>query len=73
MDLAPATVKQQELEFDEVGTKDMHRLMSAIDAINDRFGPARVNLRWERGCCQYRASMVDASGTADTAVHNKVE
>ena len=37
MNLAPAAVKQQELEFDKVGIKDRYRFMSAVDAINDRF------------------------------------
>ena len=46
MDLAPATdaAKQHELDFDETGTKDRHRLMLAIDGINDRFGRGSIHV-----------------------------
>lgn len=46
MDLASATdtIKQHELDFDDVGTKDRHRLMLAIDGINDRFGRGAIHV-----------------------------
>ena len=46
MDLAPATdaAKQHELDFDETCTKDRHRLMLAIDGINDRFGRGSIHV-----------------------------
>ena len=75
MDLAPATdtVKQHELDFDEAGAKDQHRLMLAIDGINDRFGrgsipvgsavgagPARIwSMRQERLTPQYTTRWED--------------
>lgn len=73
LDLAATIVKQHELEFDEAGAKDRHRLMLAVDCINDRFGRGSIHvgsavgaghartwsMRQERLTPQYTTKWVD--------------
>lgn len=42
LDLMPDSVKQSELDFDTPETRNRGKLMVAMDAINDRYGPGSI-------------------------------